>query len=69
MRVSNFKIYKLLPFVFWFFGCCGGFYCSSVADANETENGYVAFGDTGDVVLEVGSDGTWWMKIVRCRFE
>lgn len=57
MRVSNFQVDELLPLVFWLHGGCDVFYCGSVSDTDETENGIVTFGDTGDVVLEVGPDG------------
>jgi hypothetical protein len=43
MRVADLQVDKLLAGIFWFFGCCGGFDCGSVADADEAENGDVAF--------------------------
>ncbi len=55
MRIADFQGDELLARVGGGGGDGGGFDGGAVADADEAEDGGVAFGDAEDVVVEVGA--------------
>lgn len=57
MRVADFERDEFLAGVGGSFGDGGGFDGGAVADADEAQDGGVAFADAEDVVGEVGADG------------
>lgn len=58
MRIADFEGDEFLTIVFGLFRDGFIFDGGTVADADEAQDGGVAFADAEDVVLEVGSDGT-----------
>ncbi len=74
MRVADFEGDEFLAGVGGLLGKGGGLDGRAVADADEAEDGGVAFAYAEDVVLEVGADGAWrggrsacvfWVGMVR----
>lgn len=59
MGVADFQCYELLAFEFGSTCGGGGFDGGAIADADEAEDGGVAFGDAEDVVVEVGACCAW----------
>lgn len=59
MRESDLQVDVLLAVVFGGDGRGGVFDAGAVSDADEAEDGGVAFAYAGDVVLEVGACGSW----------
>ena len=58
VRIAHFEVYELLAGVFGGDGCGIGDDFGSVAHADETEDGGMAFGNSEDMVCEIGTDSS-----------